>query len=74
MSCLIDNKILAGWHWNLAFKFNKSVGVFLPVANFCNPTMLCDNQDVDLQHTLNEPRSEKTGFRGFRPGPTQTGL
>ena len=24
--------------------------------------------------SLNEPRSEKTGLRGFRPGPTQTGL
>ena len=24
--------------------------------------------------TLYEPRSEKTGLRGFRPGPTQTGL
>ena len=23
---------------------------------------------------LNEPRHEKTGLRGFRPGPTQTGL
>ena len=23
---------------------------------------------------LNEPRSEKTGLRGFRPGPTQIGL
>ena len=23
---------------------------------------------------LNEPRCEKTGLRGFRPGPTQTGL
>ena len=23
---------------------------------------------------LNEPRSEKTGLRGVRPGPTQTGL
>ena len=23
---------------------------------------------------LNEPRSEKTGLRGFRPGPTKTGL
>ena len=22
----------------------------------------------------NGPRSEKTGLRGFRPGPTQTGL
>ena len=25
-------------------------------------------------NNLNEPRSEKTGLRGFRPGPTQTGL
>ena len=24
--------------------------------------------------TIYEPRSEKTGLRGFRPGPTQTGL
>ena len=24
--------------------------------------------------TLYEPRSEKTGLRGFRPGPIQTGL
>ena len=23
---------------------------------------------------MTEPRSEKTGLRGFRPGPTQTGL
>ena len=23
---------------------------------------------------VNEPRSEKTGLRGFRPGPTQIGL
>ena len=25
MSCLIDNKFLAGWHWNLAF--NKSCNI-----------------------------------------------
>ena len=24
--------------------------------------------------STNEPRREKTGLRGFRPGPTQTGL
>ena len=31
---------------------------------------------VSLEHAkvLNEPRREKTGLRGFRPGPTQTGL
>ena len=27
-----------------------------------------------LVGTRNEPRYEKTGLRGFRPGPTQTGL
>ena len=25
-------------------------------------------------HLVFEPRCEKTGLRGFRPGPTQTGL
>ena len=27
-----------------------------------------------LHQRRNEPRREKTGLRGFRPGPTQTGL
>ena len=27
-----------------------------------------------LYNRIFEPRSEKTGLRGFRPGPTQTGL
>ena len=26
------------------------------------------------RHVTNEPRCKKTGLRGFRPGPTQTGL
>ena len=30
--------------------------------------------NVDECRMINEPRSEKTGLRGFRPGPTQTGL
>ena len=29
---------------------------------------------VDKCMITYEPRSEKTGLRGFRPGPTQTGL
>ena len=29
---------------------------------------------IDVLHLLFEPRCEKTGLRGFRPGPTQTGL
>ena len=28
----------------------------------------------DQTETSFEPRCEKTGLRGFRPGPTQTGL
>ena len=31
--------------------------------------------DINFSGWLpNEPRCEKTGLRGFRPGPTQTGL
>ena len=29
---------------------------------------------IDFAASLFEPRSEKTGLRGFRPGLTQTGL
>ena len=29
---------------------------------------------LSAQPDTYEPRSEKTGLRGFRPGPTQTGL
>ena len=38
----------------------------------------CVLRRVILGYTVcllpNEPRCEKTGLRGFRPGPTQTGL
>ena len=34
-------------------------------------TFSCSSQ---LSMQLYEPRSEKTGLRGFQPGPTQTGL
>ena len=37
-----------------------------------------DTRDVKIQRTVtqvgNEPRREKTGLRGFRPGPAQTTL
>ena len=29
---------------------------------------------IPVVQTINEPRSEKTGHRGFRPGPTQIEL
>ena len=39
---------------------------------------LFDTLDIAFQHVsefcINEPRCEKTGLRGFRPGPTQTRL
>ena len=31
------------------------------------------SEEVNKRKT-NEPRCEKTGLRGLRPGPTQTGL
>ena len=45
--------------------------------NDYNIDSLCLNHGNLAIHviiTLNEPRREKTGLRGFRPGPTQTGL
>ena len=30
--------------------------------------------DIVIPQVINEPRRQKTGLRGFRPGPTQTGL
>ena len=43
-----------------SFVYTKSGGCVLEIGKQCNP--------------LFEPRSEKTGLRGFGPGPTQTGL
>ena len=38
-------------------------------------TLLRNGNATDHAITpINEPRREKTGLRGFRPGPTQTGL
>ena len=31
-------------------------------------------RDLEVSPIYYEPRCEKTGLRGFRPGPTQTGL
>ena len=44
-----------------------------------NSTNHCENgENIGALYILTssyiEPRSEKTGLRGFRPGPTQTGL
>ena len=59
----------------ILFSIKTCCKVFIRIAT-------CD-LNVQKQHVLhveltersiNEPRSEKTGLRGFRPGPTQTGL
>ena len=39
----------------------------------CNYLQL-EYEICNIGVTLNEPRHEKTGLRGFRPGPTQTGM
>ena len=38
------------------------------------PVPMTADLDNYLKTMVNEPRCEKTGLRGFRPGPTQTGL
>ena len=48
----------------------KIAAFFLPVWNSSN---LGQNDSPQNNERL-EPRSEKTGLRGFRPGSTQTGL
>ena len=52
------------------------LGVFLAHANW--PIIFKEIVSFDIitftQLILSEPRREKTGLRGFRPGPTQTGL
>ena len=35
--------------------------------------VILSRKGISTQIT-NEPRREKTGLRGFRPGPTQTGM
>ena len=56
----------------------KVVGLIKYISNLihlelfilCLLPSIYDIKDV----ILNEPLCEKTGFEGFRPGPTQTGL
>ena len=39
----------------------------------CKSSSGTNSLDID-RFSANEPRREKTGLRGLRPGPTQTGL
>ena len=42
--------------------------------NNTGKTYVVAEQLMRIWYLSNEPRREKTGLRGFRPGPTQTGL
>ena len=50
----------------------------ISLISFCRIKFLCIDlamcYQVHKMKTVYEPRSEKTGLQGFRPGPTQTGL
>ena len=47
------------------------IGEFLQHVLF---QILAGKHCASTRYLYNEPRREKTGLRGFRPGPTQTGL
>ena len=53
------------------FELGLSVPVLSPVGVVADSQMSCK---IRLLPGLFEPRSEKTGLRGFRPGPTQIRL
>ena len=52
------------FHISKYLSFNFETDVIWLVGNFSCPVVVF----------IIEPRCEKTGLRGFRPGPTQTGL
>ena len=47
------------WTQNVPYSFSKTIALFKISLSWLTPY---------------EPRRQKTGLRGFRPGPTQTGL
>ena len=58
--------------------FDLDIFLFLnSYSRDVNHTLMLLRHGVNYVAALSfsfEPRSEKTGLRGFRPGPTQTGL
>ena len=64
---MYSDRLIAGLGLVSLFKFGfLSFNGF----SFCLQSLL----KYEIQDTINEPRCEKTSLRGFRPGPTQTGL
>ena len=54
--------------------FRQNVMALLPILYFLFTAYGIISLPQILVESLYEPRSEKTGLRGFRPGPTQTWL
>ena len=51
--------------------YKKNIGCLMTIEGLQFHSMgIC----YFYKQSIYEPRSEKTGLRGFRPGPTQTGL
>ena len=46
----------------------------LKFINVISRIQMYENPSLKKKSVQFEPRCEKTGLRGFRPGPTQTGL
>ena len=53
---------------------NNKPSICLPGVCCCSVGVLMPFDTFKVISSTIEPRSEKTGLRGFRPGPTQTGL
>ena len=53
---------------------NISSATDLRLSLFSRSSMLLGTGELDKSKHINEPRREKTGLRGFRLGPTQTGM
>ena len=50
------------------------VSLLISLKEYYSQSCILPFREVIVTDFQNEPRCEKTGLRGFRPGPTQTGL
>ena len=62
--------VIIGCHSVIPNKLITTLKLTLITSNREN----CNRNTALEWSVINGPRSEKTGLRGFRPGPTQTGL
>ena len=65
-------KLTCIYKWQfIGYYFGSMTQLMLEVTLHRAKKILSEN---NASNTFFEPRCEKTGLRGFRPGPTQTGL